>query len=110
MTPIPKQSPIRSKAIRNAAQGEKCTVEIITVCNGDPDTTVLAHLPDESHGISRKSDDLSACFACSGCHRVIDGVDSWPGHEDKIEDWYLRRALVRTWRRLIALGVVEVKP
>lgn len=107
---IEKQAAIRSKAIRRAAKGESCTVQIVGVCTGDTRTSVLAHFPDESHGLSRKSDDVSAGISCLACHRVIDGVDPWPESELEYREWYLRRAMIRTWRRLIALGVVEVKP
>lgn len=112
VSPIPKQTAIRSKAIRRAAKGERCTLNL-PCCVQDWSTTVLAHLPDESHGMARKSDDISAVFACGPCHAAIDGRGSdhfTQGELADARDWYLRRALVRTWRRLIALGVVEVKP
>lgn len=110
MTPIPKQSPIRSKTIRNAARGEMCTLRVAGVCSEDRSTTVLAHLPDESHGMGRKSDDISACFACRACHDWLDGRTKTEWHTPELREWHLRRAMVRTWRRLIELGVVEVKP
>lgn len=106
-----KATRIESKHIRNAAQGEQCTLGIIGVCNGNPETTVLAHLPDESHGISRKADDTSACFACAACHDVIDGRRRWPESEDRadVRQFYMRRAQTRTLRRLVELGVVSIK-
>ena len=45
---------MRSNAIRLSARDEACTFEIVGVCNGDPSTTVLCHLPNESHGMGRK--------------------------------------------------------
>lgn len=106
-----KQTRIESRAIRRAARGERCTLQIAGVCSMDPTTTVLAHLPDESHGISRKADDLSACFACSACHDVIDGRSPWPQTERMpgVVDWYLRRAQTRTLRRLVESGIVTIK-
>lgn len=104
-----KQIRIKSKPMRNAANGELCTVQIAGMCRHSPATTVLAHLPDESHGMSRKSDDLSACFACDVCHDVIDGRRPWPESEKPHKEWYLRRAMVRTWRRLVELGIVNIK-
>jgi len=79
-----KQQRVESQHIRRAAQGERCTLQIVGVCNGRTDTTVLAHLPDESHGISRKSDDLSGAFGCDACHSVIDGRAAWPAGERHI--------------------------
>ena len=106
---LQKTTPIRSKKIRDAARGQVCTLQIVGVCNGDWSTTVLAHLPDESHGMARKSDDLSACFACDACHSVIDGRAKWPVMERDYADWYLRRAQMRTWRVLVDLEVVTIK-
>lgn len=100
---------INSRAMRNAARGEHCTLEIVGACWGGTDTTVLAHLPDESHGISRKPDDLSACFACVTCHDVIDGRRPWPSGEKGSRDGYMRRAQTRTWRRLFEKGVLNIK-
>jgi len=104
---------IRSKAIRDSARGEACTLNIANVCNYNPETTVFAHLPDESHGIGRKSDDISGAFCCSSCHDILDmRVQISPAYQlawlDSRE-FYMRRAMIRTWRRLIALGVVAVK-
>lgn len=104
-----KRIHIESAAIRRAAQGEACTLEIVGVCNGRTDTTVLAHLPDESHGLSRKADDLSACFGCHACHDVVDGRRAWPAGEERHAEWYKRRAQVRTLRRLVERGIVNIK-
>lgn len=109
---IEKQIAIRSKAIRESARDEPCTLQIAGVCNGDTRTTVLAHLPDESHGMSRKSDDFPCvAYACSDCHDMIDGrttptlefVQGW-------REFYLRRAMTRTLRRLVQKGIVGIKP
>lgn len=99
---------IQSPAIRRAAQGELCTVQIAGLCRHDPATTVLAHLPDESGGMGRKSDDISAVFACDICHDCIDGRRPW-GEEYDVRDWYMRRAMVRTWRRLVEMGVISIR-
>lgn len=107
---LAKMTRIESKPLRQAAKGERCTLEIMGVCNGRAETTVLAHLPDESHGISRKSDDLSAVFSCANCHNVIDGDSrGWPGQEYPLREWYFRRAQTRTWRRLVEMGVIKIK-
>lgn len=106
---LTKTIPIKSKPVRDAARNQPCTLQIVNVCNGQWDTTVLAHLPDESHGIARKADDLSACFACDACHSVIDGRAKWPPAEVEHKDWYLRRAQVRTWRLLFDIGVLSIR-
>ena len=106
------KSRIKSAKILKAARGEQCTLQIVGACSGDTSTTVAAHLPDESHGMGRKSDDISICFACHNCHSVIDGRTAWPINgqesEGKLGEWYFRRAMTRTWRRLIETGVIKV--
>lgn len=89
---------MKSKKLRDSARGKPCTLQIVGVCNGDPSTTVLCHLPDESNGMSLKSDDLSACYGCRRCHDVVDGRAPWPSSEKPYKDWYLRRAQTRTLR------------
>jgi hypothetical protein len=99
---------IVSKKVRDAARGQQCTLQIVGVCSYDTSTVVLAHLPDESHGMGRKSDDISACFACDNCHSVIDGrVKHYLEPADK--ENYMRRAMVRTWRKLVEMGVIKIE-
>lgn len=97
-----------SNKIRNSAKGEDCTVNIVGVCNYSPDTVVLAHLPDESKGIGKKADDVSACYACASCHDAIDRRRYDQDFEEHRE-WYLRRAMVRTWRRLVQKGIIVIR-
>jgi len=99
---------IVSKKIRNSARGEECTFQIVGVCNFNPETTVLCHLADETKGIGTKSDDISAAYGCSSCHDAIDGR-AYSEELEEHKNWYLRRAMVRTWRRLIELDVVVIR-
>lgn len=99
---------IRSNAVRDSAAGEPCTFQVSGVCNCRTDTTVLCHLPDESHGMSKKADDLSAAYGCAACHDVIDGrvPRAWsPGERE----FYMRRANIRTLRRLRDKGLLIIK-
>lgn len=99
---------IISQPMRDSARGKPCTLNIAGVCSYNAETTVLCHLPDESHGMSRKSDDLSSAYGCCECHAVIDG--KVPHHfEPGEKDFYIRRAMVRTWRILVAEGIVQIK-
>tara|TARA_R110000822_G_scaffold31017_3_gene89925 strand:+ start:1297 stop:1623 length:327 start_codon:yes stop_codon:yes gene_type:complete len=102
-----KQPRIESKKLRDSAREQNCTLQVPGVCNHNPETTILAHLPDESHGGSRKSDDFSACFACSDCHDWADGrtKDEWSATD---RQWMMRRAMVRTWRHWIRNGLVKI--
>lgn len=99
---------IVSKKARESARDEACTLQIVRVCNGDWSTTVLAHLPDETNGMGTKSDDISSCYACGTCHTLIDS----PGDiriTSEEREWYMRRAMVRTWRRMLAKGIMTIK-
>lgn len=68
--------------IRRAARGQDCTLQILGVCNGDPETTVLCHSNQlaDGKGMGLKAPDHEACFGCSSCHDVIDGRAPRPDH------------------------------
>jgi hypothetical protein len=98
---LTKRIPIRSKAIRNAAKGEPCTV-----CNRNDGTTVFCHLNEgwAGKGMGQKADDLGGgFFGCSTCHADYDGPNT-------IEEWVVMRAVYRTLRRLWELGIIKVNP
>ena len=94
--------------MRKSAKGQQCTFQIPLVCNYDPDTVVLCHLPDDSGTgkMGGKSDDWIAAFGCSDCHDVIDGrVGEMLGAE---KEFYMRRAMIRTWRVWIKMGIIKL--
>ena len=98
---------IVSKKIRASARGEACTFRIPGVCNHNPETTVLCHLPDESRGMGIKADDISAAYGCSACHDVVDGRAK-TGWTKADMEFFMRRAQTRTLRRLVEKGLIEV--
>lgn len=60
--------------LRKAARGQPCLVRIPGVCNGDPETTVLAHWRAPGlAGMGQKPHDLIGAWACSACHDEVDG-------------------------------------
>ena len=79
-TPLPRASkPMRSKGpkmtqARKAAQGMPCMIRLPNVCNGDPETTVLAHYRLSNYcGAGLKPDDeIFGAWACSACHDECD--------------------------------------
>ena len=104
---IPKHKPIRSQKLRDSANGEECFFQIPGVCSFDPEKTVLCHLPFETHGMGQKACDVSAAFGDDSCHSIIDGrvpYDWKPGEKE----YLMRRAMVRTWRRWIEMGLVKI--
>ena len=91
-----KSPAFRSKALRDSARGQCCALQIPGICNGNPETTVLCHLPSITHGMGYKSDDFWAVFGCSSCHDVIDGripYDWRPGELNKILFYALHRTI-----------------
>ncbi|WP_273960607.1 DUF1364 domain-containing protein [Enterobacter kobei] len=56
-----------------AARGRECQVRIPGVCNGNAETSVLAHIRIAGLcGTGIKPPDLIATIACSNCHDEID--------------------------------------
>lgn len=59
--------------LRKLAKGKPCMVRLPSVCNGNPDTTVLAHYRlAGTCGIGTKPHDHQAAWACSACHDECD--------------------------------------
>jgi len=101
---LQKEKRMRSRALLDSAHGEDCTIGS-PFCNHNPETTVAAHMPDGSGTgkVGGKSDDWCIAFACSDCHTFI---DSYVGGGER--EFYIRRGLVRTWRRLIEMGIIKI--
>lgn len=59
--------------LTKAARGRDCQVRIPGICNGNPETTVLAHYRMAGTcGVGCKPNDLQGAWACSACHDEID--------------------------------------
>lgn len=89
--------------LRKLARGRECQVRIPGVCNGDPATTVLAHL--NGGGMGMKRHDLHGAWCCSSCHDAIDGRKSTGIPSDLLEVYHLE-GVIRTQEALIAEGVL----
>ncbi|MGL5289400.1 MAG: nuclease domain-containing protein [Aeromonas sp.] len=100
-------SPIRSKALRSGAKGQSCKLQLPGVCNFDDQTTVLAHLPSDPHGMALKGDDLVAVEACSACHDAIDGRGSYAWQAGERES-AVYAALTRQLHSWVGRGLVSV--
>lgn len=62
---------------RKEARGKDCMIRITGVCNGNPETTVLAHYRLTGYcGIGLKPDDDLGAWSCSNCHDAVDGRTS----------------------------------
>lgn len=94
-----------SKKVRESARGRECTVRLPGICNWNPETTVLAHLPCGTRGIGMKGIDTVAVYACSACHDAIDGRTK--GAEIDWKD--MPRAIAETHEALIRAGIMTIK-
>jgi hypothetical protein len=97
--------PLKSKKLRDSARMQECTLNIAHVCNYNPETTVLCHINTDGGTMGGKTDDFSAVFGCSDCHTHLD--QNKMSTEDEL--FYTRRALVRTWRRWMSMGINPFK-
>ena len=97
----------KSSKIRESARGEQCMVRVPGVCNGDPDTTVLAHL--NGAGIGRKQENHKGAYACSSCHSFLDGDYAQQGYSRGYRDLLHLEGVIRTQDRLVAKGLMYVK-
>lgn len=105
MTALRQRSPaLKSNKLRQSARGQDCCFRISGICNGDPETTVLAHLQFEGGIMGGKAPDYSAAFACSACHEALDNRTIPPDERHL----YMARAMVRTWAKWINKGLIVV--
>lgn len=94
---IPKHNHIRCKAIRDAANGEDCTI-----CGKNNGTTVFAHLNKQwaGKGLGIKADDIAGMFLCAEHHSEYDG------RKFAFCEELVTRAMYRTWKRLWERGII----
>lgn len=88
--------------LRALAQGRDCEARLPGICNGNPETTVLAHFRLSGlSGLGHKSPDLIAGWLCSACHAFCDS------HKDAKTQLDFAKAVFRTQAKLISEGEVK---
>lgn len=97
----------RNKKIREAAEGEECTMHS-EYCNHNPETTVAAHSPFglDGKGLGIKSNDFNVAFLCSLCHDALDGRIS-AGWDREWREILFGRAHRKTLERLFELEIIK---
>jgi hypothetical protein len=92
--------------LRKYAEGKDCQVRIPGVCNHNSETTVLAHFRASGvSGMSLKSPDLCASWACSNCHDAIDRRGFMELDKEYVRLCHLE-GVIRTQALLIERGIV----
>jgi hypothetical protein len=92
--------------LRKHAKGRECQVRYPGICNGDPATTVLAHvrMPGIT-GIGQKSPDILGSWCCSACHDEADRrTRKLPVGEAQIGFY---QGVLRTLYQLVKQGVIK---
>jgi len=99
---------IRQTKLTKAARGRDCQVRVPGVCNGNPETTVLAHYRlAGTSGMGCKPNDFQGAWACSACHNYVDGRGSSRRRDDREESRLLHaEGVMRTQDILIREGKV----
>lgn len=98
---------IRSKAIREAAEGETCTWPGCDSKHG----VVLAHSNMSIHGKAGKlkAHDIFSAFLCHNHHNYYDNEPENPYTPSGNKEWHFMRAMSKTLMRLIVLGIITIK-
>ena len=68
--------------LRKEAKGRDCAIRIPGICNGNPETTVLAHLNNKrlfAIGTGQKVPDIFGSFSCNDCHDAVDSRSDYSG-------------------------------
>ena len=109
---LEKHKRYRNRKYLAAARDNPCTLNS-PVCNYNDETTVFCHL-NESYagkGMGKKADDFAGFDGCSDCHDLYDGRRQLISIEQaewlKDQDWFVLRAVMRTLKNRIDLGVIK---
>lgn len=93
--------------ITGSAKGQECQVRIPGFCNGDPQTTVFAHL--NGGGMGMKHPDTEGAYCCSACHDVLDErVRQYVFSRSELKLMHHEGAM-RTRKILIEKGLIILK-
>lgn len=93
--------------LRESARGQQCHLRLPGVCNGDPETTVLAHIRrGVLSGMGRKPPDVCSVFACSACHDILDRRSNMGGYTASDLDGYILEGHMRTLEHWVYEGLL----
>lgn len=81
-----------------------CMVRIPGICNGNPETTVGAHL--NGAGMGLKHDDLFLAACCSDCHDALDGRVRTEYTTEQLELMH-HKGVIRTQQLWLKMGLIK---
>lgn len=111
MTLHQRDEPIRSQKVLNSARGQTCAARFPGICNGNPETTVFAHLNGAAFGKGKgvKAHDILGFHSCSACHAYVDtGHGTKPILSEAELARYVLEAVATTLVRLFRAGLLFV--
>ena len=96
--------------VTKSARGRDCQIRLPSVCNFNPETTVLCHANGLSagKGIGLKSHDLFSAYGCSSCHDVYDRRKKHPYLSYAEVEVCFMEGHWRTLQILIDEGVIKL--
>ena len=93
--------------LRKLAKGQVCEIRLPGICNGNPETTVLAHARIAGiSGLGLKAPDALGAYACSDCHDAVDGRSNY-GLSVFERRLALLEGVMRTQAKLIEMGLLR---
>jgi hypothetical protein len=101
----------RPRQLLDLARGQPCMLQVPSVCNHDPRTTVSAHsnLPRHGQGMGTKAHDCYIAFACSACHAWLDHSRMSRDYKQAVFQLGFERTLLAMWEQRL-LSVTGTKP
>ncbi|MCK5132668.1 MAG: DUF1364 family protein [Candidatus Sabulitectum sp.] len=88
-----------------SAKDQICQIRLPGSCNGNPETTILAHLGGA--GMAMKHLNIHGAYACSGCHDAVDFRAKTEWTQDQLKRWHLE-GVIRTQIIMVKEGVLEL--
>ena len=98
--------PRKQSKITKSAKGKDCQVRVMGICNGNPETVVLAHL--NGGGMGSKHNDIHGAYCCSDCHSWLDSGYAMDSTRDQRDLDHLN-GVIRTQIIMLAEGLMGVK-
>jgi hypothetical protein len=93
--------------LRKLAKGMECQIRIPGVCNGNAETSVLAHLRMAGiTGTGQKAPDPLGAWSCSDCHTIVDSNGGKVFDRDYVR-LCLFEGIARTQAELIKRGILK---
>lgn len=94
------------KNLRKLAMGKQCMVRMPGICNGNDETTILAHYRLSGLcGTGMKPPDIIGAWCCSDCHDAVDGRRKTPYDYEHLRLWFAE-GVFRTQSELIKMGAL----